>query len=353
MLHVHSGDTSADALRMARVAGDVIVWTDPLMEGPLPYELSPAAWREARAHHISQSTKGALPAEQVVEKLAAQDAALDRFREHDEVVLWFDACLFDQLLLVRHLDWFSRQNLGPKRLSLICIGEYPGFSKFSGLGELLPHQLAGLLDRRHEVAPAETELARKAWAAFRSPDPRDIEKLLAAGTAALPYLADALRRHLQQFPSVRNGLNRLENEALGVIADGYEKLVTIFVHVDTREPRPFYGDTALWACIDRLASAKKPAVEVDGPGPLPLWNPPRKLTDWTLRATDLGHELLAGKKDWVRLNGIDRRLGGVRLQGAAAAWRWDEQGRKLVAARPAKRKKAKPAPKKKSARRKP
>ncbi len=344
MLHVHSGDTSANALRMAKVPGEVMVWSDPLMEGPLPYELSAAAWREARAHHLSQSTKGALPAEQVVERLAAQDAALEKFRDHDEVVMWFDACLFDQLILLRHLDWFSRQDPGPARLSLICVGEYPGFTKFNGLGELLPHQLAGLLDRRHAVTPAETDLARRAWKAFRSASPRDIGKLLATDTSALPYLADALRRHLEQFPSVRNGLNRLENEALAVIANGYEKLVTIFVHVDMREPRPFYGDTALWACLDRMATAKKPAIEVDGPGPLPLWNPPRKLTDWTLRATDVGHELLAGKKDWIRLNGVERRLGGVHLQGATAAWRWDEARRELVAA--AKPRKRRPAAKK-------
>ena len=37
--------------------------------------------------------------------------------------------------------------------------------------------------------------------------------------------------------------------------------------------------------------------------------------------TDVGRKLLDGQADWVRLNGIDRWLGGVHLQGAEAAWR--------------------------------
>ncbi len=64
------------------------------------------------------------------------DAKLAAFADYDEVVLWFEHDLFDQLLLVRHLDWFSRRDLGRTALSLICVGEFPGFEPFHGLGQL-------------------------------------------------------------------------------------------------------------------------------------------------------------------------------------------------------------------------
>jgi len=41
--------------------------------------------------------------------------------------------------------------------------------------------------------------------------------------------------------------------------------------------------------------------------------------------TDTGREVLAGRADQVRLNGINRWLGGVHLVGNEALWRWDER----------------------------
>ena len=35
--------------------------------------------------------------------------------------------------------------------------------------------------------------------------------------------------------------------------------------------------------------------------------------------------MLAGRGDAIRLNGIDRWIGGVHLVGADAEWRWDRR----------------------------
>jgi hypothetical protein len=61
--------------------------------------------------------------------------------------------------------------------------------------------------------------ARAAWNAFTSPDPTDIERFIATDTSALPFIAAALRRHLEQFPSADNGLSRTERQALSVLRD--------------------------------------------------------------------------------------------------------------------------------------
>ena len=45
--------------------------------------------------------------------------------------------------------------------------------------------------------------------------------------------------------------------------------------------------------------------------------------------TETGREVLAGRADHVRLNGIHRWLGGVHLEGSEARWRWDETARSL------------------------
>ncbi|MFH0952935.1 MAG: DUF1835 domain-containing protein [Verrucomicrobiota bacterium] len=329
MLHVHCGDASAEMLRKGGVKGEVIVWSDPLFTGPILPKAPAEKWRAARAKHLSDSTRRALKRKQAADWLLKQDQALEKFRDYDEVVLWFDACLFDQVILIRQLDWFARRELGKTALCLICPGEFPGFAKPPGLGELLPKQLATLVETRHRVTQAETKLAQEAWAAFGSPDPTAIEKLLARDCSALPFLAEALKRHLEQFPSARNGLNRLQHEALDVVAAGHNKLVNIFVYVDHREERPFFGDTIVWVCLDSMANGEHPLLHVDGPGPLPLWSPPKKLGPWTVDITAAGRRVLAGKADWVQLNGIDAWLGGVHLQ-KGNVWRWDSENRCLV-----------------------
>lgn len=329
MLHVTCGDATAERLKKGGVPGDVIVWADPLLEGPLAVGGTDEERRAARAKYLAAATRRALKTADAAAWLLKQDQALAKSRQHDEVVLWFDACLFDQVILIRHLDRFAKRDLGKTELCMVCVGGFPGFTKFTGLGELLPQQLATLFETRHRVTKPEIKLAKEAWAAFCSDDPTAIERLLTQDTSALPFLADALRRHLEQFPSMLNGLNRLQTEALEVVNEGQEKLVNIFVYVDHREPRPFFGDVTLWACLQEMASAKQPLLYVDGPGPLPLWKPPKKLDPWAVMITDTGRKVLQGKKDWITVNGINRWLGGVHLK-AGRVWRWDPHAGCLV-----------------------
>lgn len=43
-----------------------------------------------------------------------------------------------------------------------------------------------------------------------------------------------------------------------------------------------------------------------------------------LRLTHIGERVLAGTADHVLLNGIDRWIGGVHLQGHDVPWRWND-----------------------------
>ena len=58
--------------------------------------------------------------------------------------MWFEHDLFDQTMLWYLLRWFSGQTLGRTKLSLLCIGEFPGVDRFRGLGQLTVAQLKTL-----------------------------------------------------------------------------------------------------------------------------------------------------------------------------------------------------------------
>ncbi len=285
-----------------------------MYEGPAPAGLSAEAWRDARARFMAEAGYATL--EEAQHYLKSCDDALAAFRQHEEVVIWLDYRLSDQLILIRALDWFSRQNLDAQKLSLICVGRFPGRGRFVGLGELTADQLASLADTRLRVTDAQLRLAQAAWHAFTSRDPTAIERLLETDTSALPFIAAALRRHLKQFPSIDGGLSRTERQALSVLRErGALAQRRLFAAVQQLEEQIFMGDGSFYRILRELASARHPLVYI---------------AQAEVTLTQAGRNVLEGRADHILLNGIHRWLGGVHLEGDEAAWRWDRVSARIV-----------------------
>jgi hypothetical protein len=228
------------------------------------------------------------------------------------------------LLLARHLVWFGRQDRQPARLSLVCIDHHPEVQRFTGLGQLSPAQLAGLFPSRTAVTEQQVALADRAWTAFTSPDPTTIERVLATDTSALPFLAGALLRHLEEFPCAHNGLPRTEQRTLEALVRGPKTGVELFLGVQRSEERAYMGDLSFFARLRSLATGGSPLIESAQRPPTlggfgeALW-----------RLSPLGRQVVAGRADWIRWNGIDRWLGGVHLNDQDTGWRWDGSARRL------------------------
>ncbi|HWC95095.1 MAG TPA: hypothetical protein VG456_00060, partial [Candidatus Sulfopaludibacter sp.] len=234
MLHITNG--SSVSLAETGIAGEIVYWADVLHEGPVPAGLSLEELTKLRSVFLTAHfPDGGC-------SLVERDAALQRSAEQDEVALWFEHDLYDQLQLIQILDWFSGRDTSPARLSLICIGAFPGVEPFHGLGQLTGAQLATLWPGRHSVTAAELALAVAAWKAFRSPDPTEVERVAGSDTSALPFLKAALRRHLQQYPSVENGLCRIQRQILELVDGGTRTFPQLFPAQARLEEAVFLGD---------------------------------------------------------------------------------------------------------------
>jgi hypothetical protein len=316
-LHILNGDAVREKLERSVVPGTLAVYADVLHEGPVPAGLSREQMLETRAAFIASEDWGE-GYDEVLATLTAWDERARAFADYDEVVLWLEADLFDQLLLVRHLDMFAAADLGPSRLSMICIGEFPGVERFVGLGQLDADQLASLVGARARVTPDQLALGRAAWRAFTAPDPGALEQLTIEDTSALPFLSAALTRLLEEYPSTENGLGRTEQQVATLLAAGPRAPADLFGATYALEERPFMGDVTFWSRVRALATARHPLVTIrvdeERPGRLPHGE---------VRLADTGREVVEGRADWVDLNGVDRWIGGVRLDGPRAEWRWD------------------------------
>jgi hypothetical protein len=351
-LHITNGDHAGDKLKTI-LDGRVITAADVLHEGPCP-PVDGDAWYEARARFLAggygapyEETKKSLRAtdETIADACARGATASARgttasargataSAERQDITLWFEHDLFDQLLIVRTLDLIARAKTDATNVALICIGAFPGIDRFVGLGQLTPDQLATLKNTGSPVTAGHYALATDAWRAFRSPDPRDLVTIAqqltadavggAEGTPALVFLGDALLRFLAEYPSTTNGLMRTEQLALETLAGGAADAGSLFAATQARETRPFMGDTTFFDIVGRMASARVPLVTIESDASAS----PRHRR---VAIADAGRDVLAGRADHVRLNGIDLWRGGTRLTGSdRSPWRWDADAETLV-----------------------
>lgn len=328
MIHIRCGDDMRPAFEASGLPGEYIKCADPLCEGPTPANAEGAAWREVRAGFACEAYGVTL--DKAEQFLTEQEAGLSRAETADEVVLWFEHDIFDQIILISLLERFARQRARVGRLTLICIDAYPGIERFFGLAQLGPEALSILYAKRVEVTDKQFDIASRAWAAYRGTDPTAIETMLTEDTTALPFLANAFLRHLEDFPSVRGGLARTERQALLAVGDGPQIAGQVFGANQAMEEARWCGDTMFWGWLRRLAGGRMPALAIKGPE---MWHLDSDLAaETTISLTRAGRAIMNGAADWVNLSGIDRWLGGVHLQGPQAAWRWDEARRQLAAA---------------------
>ncbi|HKN85410.1 MAG TPA: DUF1835 domain-containing protein [Nitrospiraceae bacterium] len=318
ILHIRCGDDILARLKEAGLPGDRIRWADALCQGPTPTGLDEHEWRRIRARHAKDFY--GMPYDEAMEFLRKQDENLLRFRDHDEIVLWFEHDMFDQVVLIYLLDWSGRQDVGHRRVSLICPNQHLGFMDREQLAQLYP--------TRQPVTAQQIDLSHRAWQAFCATDPRKIEDFLSEDTSALPFLRQALIRHLQEFPFVHNGLNQTEQNALDAIASGITEPKQLFQAIQRREERAWLGDSMFWPYLEQMSSGTDALLKVEGVGP---WvNKPTEPSTRFIHITDQGRRVLNGEVDWVNLRGLDRWFGGVHLQGKHVEWRWDS-GRHALA----------------------
>ena len=159
-LHITNGDSAADIIKGSSVEGDVLAWRDPMHHGPFPANLGLDALGDVRAKYLAGSD---LDVQQVARDFRLRNEKLRTASEYQEVVLWFEHDLLDQLQLLELLNWFGQAQLESTLLTLICINDFPGFDNFRGLGELNCHQLEALFPKRKPVTSGQLQLAEIAW----------------------------------------------------------------------------------------------------------------------------------------------------------------------------------------------
>ena len=266
-LHITSGDIAGDSLVKSGLPGEVLVWHDILYDGPRNQGWPDDDTLNRRALYLEDATTKGLDRQFILDTLKEQYKKLASAANYQLIVLWFDACLFDQSMLVHILACMDHLKI--TNVQLICIDAFPGIVPFNGLGQLQPAQFVSLLSQQSTVTPAQFRYADMVDRAFASQDMGSFKELSRRTTdAPLPWIPGAVKRWLQEQPDPVTGLGRLETLALEAIDSGCKKPGEIFTSVAAADTPPqYWGDITLWAKINALAERKPPLVHINGPMP--------------------------------------------------------------------------------------
>lgn len=315
-LHIRCGTDIQHALTVAGFVGDFMPFYDPYVQGPVPQTKTLDEFIRIRAQFVEE----AYQATGVTELLTTDYADLARACDYPRVVLWFEHDSYDQLILARLFQYFSDQVNRPEQLQFISVTNFPGVEIFNGLGHLPPEAMRVLWEHFTEVTDTHLNMGKKAWEAITAPTPEALLALIAEGMHELPVMVPALKRHLQELPSIKNGLSLVEQLTLQILAEkGSMNAARLFGwYTNHYEPLTFLGDTGYWFTINGLATASHPALSIYKEGDKP--------NEWQVELTSVGEKLLGNQIDWVTLNGIERWVGGVHLDsGKGSVWRYDPE----------------------------
>jgi hypothetical protein len=332
LLHVANGTCTTALIERAGIGGTCSIWADPLHEGPVPGGLSDAQLIAVRASHIGAPRHE----DAVLDELQRWRQAIDASDAYDELVLWFEHDLFDQLNLVQLLSYLAATRPvhwtagahragGTPRVTLVCIDSFPGRVAFKGLGELEPDDIGTLLEIRKDVTRAQYDLATAAWSAFRASSPTHLEEVLRLDTSALPYLSAALHRHLEEFPWTTDGLTRTERRLMTLARDAPIEIGAAFPRMHDDEKAFYITDGSFFAIVRELAAHPTPLVSILSEGG------DDAVMRGSIALTPAGCSVLAGTADRIAVSGFDRWLGGVHVSPATGIWRWDPARSEVIA----------------------
>jgi len=332
-LHITNGDGTADIIKQSRLEGDTLPWRDTMHYGPFPSELELDDVSMIRAAYFGgDSEEGRLEAER---DFTLRNEHLKASARYQEVVLWYEHDLLDQLQILQLLDWFGQHRDQLNKLSIICINQFEGIDPFRGIGQLNCEQMASLFDDRLPISEEQMSLARRGWEAFRSSNPTDLEAFIQSNNLqSLPFLHKALTRHLLEYPHTSDGLTQTERQILTIIANGTQKPGQVFNENMGMETALFIGDWASYRIIGELCNREQPLLCCESGEmfyhPLVVNIPRDEFIKQRLKITPLGEQVLSGQRTAIDIIQRDIWLGGAHINTHKSMWMWNTVDQKIV-----------------------
>lgn len=314
-LIVTNGQSGVDNIEQAGIMGEVMSWDDVLHDGPVPGGYSLAVTSEMRARYLTSVGSGDF--EEIHDKFKSRDKKLEAAASYEELVLFFEHDLYDQLQLLQILELLHKDIHRPSRMTIAHPPTY--------IGHCTPEMLMASYESRVEIPLAIFELGSAVWRAFTAESPEELGELLSIEEPALPHLPEALRRLAEEYPDHMTELSRTERQILIALNNGPQRVGVLFKKVQDMEDAVFMGDWSFVMYLKALCKGNQPLVKpvLNGAGnPLANDYEYSALMQASFEITNTGYAVLNGDARKSAYLDIERWIGGTHIT-SVNLWCWN------------------------------
>ncbi|HET8735233.1 MAG TPA: DUF1835 domain-containing protein [Pricia sp.] len=250
LLHITNGDHFTEKLKTLKLKGDIITWREMLCEGQTLTSVGSESFWKTRFEFLNKNYK--VSKSWFIEKTLKEYRSLCNHKQQDEIVLWFDYDLFCQINMIAVLSWLKTHRKYA-HVSLVCSGKEDETKRMYNLHDLNDDQLRGLYKNKIELSQDDIEYADYVWQLYCSDNPIRLENLSDYSEFQFDYLSGAIQAHLQRFPSIKNGLNAMENNILQLAVDKKPAdRQSLLSHILLNQGALGFGDSQYERAIGRL-----------------------------------------------------------------------------------------------------
>ncbi|WP_299162559.1 DUF1835 domain-containing protein [uncultured Eudoraea sp.] len=210
-LHITNGDSFTQKLKTLKLKGDIITWREMLCEGKTETNVGSESFWKTRFDFLHKNYK--VSKSWFVEKTLKEYRSLCNHKQQDQIILWFEYDLFCQINMLAVLSWLKKHRRYAE-IYLVCSGDEDETNRLYRLNDLSDEQLLNSYENKVKLSQNDIEYADYVWQLYCSDNPIRLENLIGFDNYQFDYLSDAIKVHLRRFPTIKNGLNELENRVL-------------------------------------------------------------------------------------------------------------------------------------------
>ena len=249
-LHITNGDILTNKLNTLKLEGDIITWREMLCEGKTETNVGSESFWKTRFEFLNKNYK--VSKSWFIDKTLKEYRTLCNHKQEDRIVLWFDFDLFDQINMLAVISWLKTHRPYAE-ISLVSSVEEDNSVNILGLGESTDDQLRNLYTNRTLLTQDDIEYADYVWQLYCSDNPIRLENLKDFDSFQFSHLSGAIEAHLMRFPTIRNGLNEVENNILRLARSAKPKTKLVLLNtVLKNQGRYGFGDTQYERVITKL-----------------------------------------------------------------------------------------------------
>lgn len=249
-LHITNGDLLTKRLNSVNLKGEMITWREMLCEGQTLTAVGSESFWKARFEFLNKTYK--VSKSRFIEQTLKEYRSLCNHKQQDQIILWFDYDLFCQINMLAVISWLKTYRRHAE-ISLVSSGNIKEGEMHKSLTDLDNQELLSMYSSRKILSQDDIEYADYIWQLYCSNNPIRLENIKDYKNYQFDNLSSAIAAHLKRFPSIRNGLNEVENQVLKVALEQHPDSKKELLSLILKNQGVYgFGDTQYQRIITKL-----------------------------------------------------------------------------------------------------